>query len=124
ISGIASIDVTAGSHTVAAPLALADNTTVTVAAGSTLTASNLQPSAVTITKADAGTLAVNNVRSGGLVINGGTVTVLPDGTAAGASAVSSLVLAGTTDAWAGKLDITNNDVLLHSTPAAKNADRD
>jgi hypothetical protein len=105
------INVVTGSHTIAAPLSLTADTTVNVAdAASTLTLSNLNESTVTLTKHGAGTLAVSNVRAAGLNVASGTVQVTPDGTAAGASRVTGLVIGAD-----GRLDLTNNK-LITETP--------
>jgi hypothetical protein len=115
-AGTATIDDTAGSHTIAAPLQFSDNTLVTVTqAGDTLTASNLQPAAVTLTKAGLGTLAVNNVRATSLAINSGAVKILPDSSAAGVSKVTTLTLAG-----GSKLDLTNNKLVTASAAGSWN----
>jgi hypothetical protein len=63
-----------------------------------------------IGKGGPGTLAVKNVRMDGLVVTGGTVRVLPDGTPAGTSILKALSI-GT----AGRLDLDNNDLLITYT---------
>ncbi len=95
-SGSASISVLSGSHTISAPLALADNTTVSVVAGQTL--------------------SVSHVRGQGLSIASGTVKVLSGGTpnaAAGTSVVTSLSIAG-----GAQLDVTNNSMIVDYSTAA------
>jgi hypothetical protein len=63
-----------------------------------------------LTKTGAGTVEVRNVRADALAVTDGTVTVLADGTGAGASVVKSLVLAaGTT------LDLGNNSLIVDYT---------
>ena len=97
-----------------APLALADNTTFTVtSAASVLTVLNLLPAAgVSLTKSGGGTLAVNNVRTtAGISIAAGAVQVLPDGSAAGVSRVATLTISS-----GAKLDLTNNKLIVTSTP--------
>jgi autotransporter-associated beta strand protein len=97
----------AGNHTLAAPLVLLDDATVTVTqAADTLTISNFFSTNKSLTKAGAGTLAVNHVLSGGLSIEAGTVRVLADGTAAGTSRVDSLAIAA-----GAKFDIGDNHLL-------------
>ena len=110
----AAINVAAGNHTIAAPLALSGNTQVAVTpAASTLTVSDLQPSTAVITKSGAGTLAVNVVRAEGLVINAGTVEVLANGGSAWTSQVKSLTVG--TDA---KLNLNDNDLIVDWTPTS------
>ena len=112
-AGQATVNVVSGSHTIAVPVTLADNTTVTVApAASTLNLTGgLNASTRALTKAGAGKLAVTNVRAGGLTINAGTVTVAANGTPAGASHVSALALAGGTTPTA-TLDLNDNDLVV------------
>jgi hypothetical protein len=102
-SGSVAINVAAGSHSITAPLSLADNTVVTVApAGSTLTLGNLLPTAVSLTKAGAGTLSINTLRAGALNVNGGTVRLT-----AGVSKVNDLAIAN-----GATLDVRNNRLVV------------
>jgi hypothetical protein len=118
-SGQARLNVTEGSHTISAPVTLADHTTVTV----TQPTSNLSlTGALTatgqnLTKAGAGTLTVNNVRAAALTVNEGSVAIAPNGTAAGASAVTSLSIAGGETPTA-KLDLNNNAAVVNYTGAS------
>jgi len=107
ISGRAQIDVTAGSHTIAAPLALAKDTNVVVAGGSELTVTNLQSTAAAIIKGGAGTLNVNGVRAAALNVQGGVVKVTASNSTAPASRVSSVPIA--TNA---KLDLADNKLII------------
>jgi hypothetical protein len=123
-AGTAQITVNSGSHTISAPLTLADNTGVNVApAASNLSITGaLNAAAASLTKTGAGSLTVNNVRAMGLAINGGTVAIEPDGTNAGTSNIGGLTIAGATGAWTAKLDLANNDAVVRSTAATKAAD--
>jgi hypothetical protein len=106
------ITVSNGSHDVTAPLALAKDVNIAVgAADSTLTLSNLQASPVGVTKSGAGVLAVNNVRANSLTVNGGSVVIAQDGTAAGTSNVSSVSI----DSGA-KLDLKDNKLVTNTAP--------
>jgi autotransporter-associated beta strand protein len=63
------------------------------------------------------------VNSSGVAVNnwtvGGTHTIRPNGGNAGTSKVSgNLVIAGTPGAWSGKIDLTNNALVLQTTGAA------
>jgi hypothetical protein len=111
MSGTASIDVLSGSHTISAPLVLSDfATTINVApANSTLTISNLTAATSLLTKNGAGLLKVNNVRAPQLLINAGTVQMLPNGTAAGTSKVPSLVIIA-----GSKLDLSDNKLITQN----------
>ncbi len=121
-SGDAQLNVISGSHTISAPVTLADNTAITV----TPAASNLRLSGTltatgrNLNKAGAGTLTLNNVRAGGLAVNEGAVVVSASGTDAGVSAVGSLSIAGGA-APTAKLDLTDNAAVVNYTgdsPAA------
>ncbi len=103
------VNVNAGSHTIAAPVILATNTAFnvlpansTLALTGTLTATN-----VTVTKTGAGTLQVKNVRASGLVINGGKVSIVPNGGSAGVVNVGTLGINND-----GALDLADNDLVV------------
>jgi len=102
------ITVSAGSHDVTAPLVLAKDANINVAAaGSTLTLTNLQPSSVNVTKAGAGVLSVNNVRANSLTVNAGRVQVQANGGAAGASNLASVAVSG-----GAQFDLTDNKLVV------------
>jgi hypothetical protein len=110
IRGIASIEVISGSHTIAAPLFLNDNTTINVgAAGSTLTVSNLAATTSALTKAGTGTLAVNSIRASALTVKTGLVQVLPNGLSAGTSRVAALAISS-----GARLDLSDNKLITQS----------
>jgi autotransporter-associated beta strand protein len=145
-TGEARINVNSGSHSITAPVTMADDTTVTVTpANSTLTMTNVSASAARLTKAGAGTLVLpgtlsysggTTVQNGTLkvaklhannavTITGGTLQVMdssptfpshPSGNDAQVSQPKQLTISGT-----GKLDLGNNDMILAygaSTPYA------
>jgi hypothetical protein len=95
---------------------LSKNTVVTVLpAPSTLTMSGtLNASGVTLTKNGAGNLSVKNVRSAGLVINGGGVLIGANGTSAGVSHVGTLAIADE-----GYLDLADNDLIVDYSGASQ-----
>jgi hypothetical protein len=113
-SGQAAINVTAGSHTISAPLVLNDNTTITSAAGTGVNLSgNLTATGKTITKAGAGTVQLVNVRAAGLTVNEGSAKISAKGTPnspAGTSVVNSLTIAN-----GASLDLTNNSAVIDYT---------
>jgi len=74
----------------------------------------------TATVASGASLTSDGVQLSQLTVNGAH-TIRLDGSATGASLISSLTLAGTTNAWTGKLDITNNLLVVEATPANKAA---
>ena len=116
--GSGSINVLNGSHTIAAPVALAVNTDVALArSADTLSISGGVSGAagVSLNKTGPGTLALKGIRNGGLSISGGNVQMLPDGTSAGIGSVSVLSIAGGTTPTA-KLDLTNNAFIVDYAP--------
>ena len=110
-SNSATISVLSGSHSIANILQLASDTTVTVAsAGSTLTLMNLQPTTHGITKAGSGILALNSARAASLNITAGSISIMPNGTAAGASQIGSLSISS-----GATLDLNNNGLVVSSS---------
>jgi hypothetical protein len=108
ISGTATIDVTTpGSHGITAPLTLVKNTDITVAAGGSLTITNLQATAANVVKKGAGALNVDSVRAASLNVQAGVVNVIASYGGATASKVSSLTIAAGT-----KLDLADNKLVV------------
>jgi hypothetical protein len=106
---VAAINVVSGNHSIAAPLALAESTTVAVTpAGSTLTLSNLQTNAAPLTKSGSGTLMVNNVRGTSLTVSAGAVNVLPRASGGGTSKVTDVSVAP-----GAMLDLADNSLVTH-----------
>src|SRR5205823_1308936 len=62
-----------------------------------------------------------NIRQGALNVSGKAI-VIPNGTVSGTSALSNLTIAGTTDNWSGQLDLTDNDLIVHSTAGNRTSD--
>jgi T5SS/PEP-CTERM-associated repeat protein/autotransporter-associated beta strand protein len=121
-TGDAQIKVTSGSHTISAPVSLADNTVVNVSpAGSSLSLTGaLSAGAVNVTKAGAGRLTLANLQAGGLTIDQGTVAMSPGGTDATTSVVGALSIAGGA-APTAKLDLNDNAAIVNysgASPAA------
>jgi hypothetical protein len=116
-AGPAEINVTRGSHSIGAPVNLADDTLITVSeAQSTLSiTAEINAAAVTLTKAGAGTLSLGRLRAGGLSINDGKVSLLPGGSA-GASVVGTLSIAGDA-APTATFDLTDRSAVI-DFPAA------
>ncbi|MEX2138164.1 MAG: hypothetical protein WD894_02800, partial [Pirellulales bacterium] len=119
MTGDAQINVASGSHTIAAPVTLADNTTITVtpAASNLSLTGSLNASGRNLTKVGDGMLTVNNLRATGLSVNGGTVAIAPGGTAASTSMVGSLAIAGNATPTA-RLDLANNAAIINYTGAS------
>lgn len=66
----------------------------------------------TLTKINPGQLTVSKITGVSLIVNGGTVQLAPNGTAAGASSLSALTLLTSGNVPQGSLDITNNAVTI------------
>jgi hypothetical protein len=121
-SGSAAVNVSAGTHTISAPVTLANNTAVDTSPGTKITFGALTSTGMNIVKTGAGTLEVNAVRNatvGGsatLDVQGGTVAI----TASGNTNVNtSVVNALSVNTGAGaKLDIKDNDVVVDYTGAS------
>jgi T5SS/PEP-CTERM-associated repeat protein len=121
-SGAAQINVTSGSHTISAPVSLADNTMFTVApANSNLSLTRaLSAGAANVAKAGAGRLTLASFQAGGLTIDQGTLALAPGSTDAGTSVISSLSIAGGTTPTA-KVDLNDNAAIVNyagTSPAA------
>jgi len=91
--------------------------TIGVAAGSSLTVSgqlaDSPAGTARLRKVDTGSLTVRNVRLTGLVIDAGTLTISPDGTATGASKINTLSIA-----TGGTLALTNNNLVIDYAAAS------
>ncbi len=110
--GDGAINVIAGSHTIATPVVVNRNTTITVSqAADTLRMSGgiSGADAIGVTKAGAGLLQLSTIRVGTLTINAGGVQLVVDGSAGGASRLNSLAINGTSS-----LDLTNNKLIVTS----------
>jgi hypothetical protein len=113
-NGEAAIEVIRGSHTISAPVTLADDTlfTITPAASNLTMSGGVSATAVDLTKVGAGTLTVNNVRATSLTINAGKVSLAPG--VAEASVLNTLAIAGTAQAPTAQLDV-NSALALNYT---------
>jgi hypothetical protein len=114
--GEAQINVSTGSHTIAAPMTLHNDTSVTVWQGtSRLTLSNdVTATGKAISKYGSGALEMTNIRAGTLNVNGGTVMVTANGTSTGTSRVGALSI-DSTPAANTHLDLGNNSMIVDYT---------
>ncbi len=106
--GDAGINVFSGSHTINAPLTLANSTTIDIAQASsilTITSDVTAPN-IPITKVGDGTVQMKNVRTGSLALNGGTVQIAASGASTATSVLNSITAAG------GKMDLQNNKLIV------------
>ena len=119
-SGNAQLNVIRGSHTIGAPLTIADNTVISIAPASNLSLSGgLIAEGFNIAKSGAGTLTVSHLEAAGLSINAGSVQIAPTpgGPEFSPSVVSSLSIAGGA-APTGKLDVSDNEMIVDYTSAS------
>jgi hypothetical protein len=107
-SGHAAVSVAGGSHTIAAPLVLADDLDVAVASGSILTISGaLAAGGHSITKTGSGTARFGALRGTSLGVSAGVVSIVPGGSDAGTSRLTGLsVSAG------ARLDVADNRLIV------------
>ncbi len=105
------INVAAGNATIAAPLNLDNNTTFTVAPSSVLTITGniaATPNVdISVSVNGGGKAVVNNLRTAGLSITGGTLAIAPDGGLNGTSRLGSIAIG------AGKFDLSNNKLIVN-----------
>jgi probable HAF family extracellular repeat protein len=121
-TGAAKVNVVSGSHTISAPVTLAENTefTVTPAAGNLSLTGTLNASGKSLTKAGAGTLTLSNLRAEALAIDSGTLAIAANGTSAATSVLGNISIAGSATPTA-RLDLNNNAAIIDHTgtsPAA------
>jgi hypothetical protein len=113
-NGQAAINVTAGSHTIATPITLNDNLTITSSAGTGIALTgNLGAAGKTITKAGTGSVQFENVRATSLSVTAGSAKISTKGTpnsAAGTSVVQSLSISA-----GASLDLANNSMIIDYT---------
>jgi hypothetical protein len=102
-TGQSAINVTSGNHTISAPLTLASDTTISVAANSSVSLTgNLAATGRTITKTGQGAAIVQNIKANALNITGGVVRAT-----SGTSSLGSLSIAS-----GSALDLTNNALTI------------
>ncbi len=106
-----------GAHTINSPLIAADSLVITQDSTQPLTiGGGFNVSGQSVTKAGSGTVIVPRVRAASLSVNGGAVVITPEGSSLGTSELNSLSVGGNT-----KLDLNNNDLVVHATAATKDA---
>jgi autotransporter-associated beta strand protein len=121
-SGAAQINVASGSHTISAPVSLADNTVITVspvASNLSLTGA-LDASAMNVSKAGAGRLTLASIHAGGVTIDQGTVAMAPASPDVSTSVLGALSIAGGNTPTA-RLDLNDNAAIINyagTSPAA------
>ena len=132
LDGSPTIHVSDGTaHAVNAPVSVADDITVTVATAKAVALDDVTFAAgARLTKAGAGTLTVNRVRTDEVRMFGGTLRLAPDSGADGVSVIDTLEMRNWTPAAANpipdytynynnpsKIDVTNNKLIIHNASA-------
>jgi hypothetical protein len=114
ISGATAIAVSAGSHTIYAPVTLADNLSVTVVPGSMLIFSGtVTATGKTITKSGGGAIQMENVKAAGLNVNAGLVRITAKQQANSAAGFSQIQALSITNG--AQLDLTNNSMQIDTS---------
>jgi hypothetical protein len=132
-TGSAQVIVQQGTQEIDLPTTIAGNTIFNIATGATLIIANplTVNAGITLTQTGGGTVTYEstvNVQTGGSIVFGnstvaGTLNLLGDATASTAQQVGdapallqldSLSIAGSTNNWTGRLDITNDDLIVHN----------
>ncbi|MEX2142290.1 MAG: hypothetical protein WD894_23680 [Pirellulales bacterium] len=110
-------------HSISAPITLASNTVIDIPLPHrSLTISGpLSGSGVTLTKTGAGLVSVRNLRARALSLDGGAVSILPNGVANDTSVIAALSIAGTPSAPTAVLDLTNNALIIDYTGTSPSA---
>jgi hypothetical protein len=111
-SGDAEIEVVSGSHTISAPVNLAENTliTVTPTSGNLAITGPVNGASTTLTKNGAGTLTLNQLRAAGVSLNSGKIVVAQDSTP-DTLLLGTLSIAGGTMPTA-TFDLSNNALVI------------
>jgi hypothetical protein len=106
------LGVISGNNAISSNVLFANNFVFTVPAGSTFTFSGSASfnRGFTLGSNGPGILQWNNLRTTGLTITNGTVKIVPSGTESSVSIFNSLSISA-----GGKLDLTNNDLIINST---------
>ena len=117
-TGQAQLTNTSGNNIILAPVSLANDSTFTIAIGSSLTISaNLSARGLNLTKTGGGTLDLTSVRANSLNISQGSMQILSNGTSSALSVVHAFTLAANST-----LDLENNSLIVDYTngsPLAK-----
>ncbi|CAN5674561.1 hypothetical protein BH09PLA1_BH09PLA1_11960 [soil metagenome] len=118
VNGQAGINVLNGNHTISANTVISKALTVNVAqAANTLTVTNgllATGTTLLVSKTGPGTLAVRNLNiEAGVAVNGGTISIIANGTDTGTSRVGTLSFAGGATPTA-TLDLKDNDLIVTS----------
>jgi plastocyanin len=121
-SGLASISVSAGTHTISAAVVLNDNLNITTAAGTGIALTgNLNASGRILTKQGSGSVQFENVRATSLNVDAGLARIRAKATpndSGGTSVVRFLSISG-----GAQLDLTNNSAIFdYDDPDAPEGD--
>jgi T5SS/PEP-CTERM-associated repeat protein len=106
-----------GTHTINTPIEILGDLVITQDSTQPLTIGGpLDAAGRTIIKEGAGTVIASRVRTGTLSVNEGSLIIAHNGGTTGTSVADSLSVNGTS-----RLDVNNNDLVVHATAATTNA---
>lgn len=117
----ARVSTVTGSHTIAVPVSVLSDAQFDIAGASSLRTAAISGNGKTLTKTGSGTLSAASIRGAGLSIDAGTVAVLPaptNNSAATASNVTQLLIAGSPATPAARLDLGNNTLVIEYASAS------
>jgi hypothetical protein len=115
--GVPEIAVLSGSHTISAPILLLRNAILDVAPsnGSLTISGNFNANGRIITKRGSGMATLNNLRSIGLNLEGGTLRIAPNSMATGVSRITNVSIAA-----GGRFDLTDNKLITQTAVGSWN----
>jgi hypothetical protein len=107
-----------GAHTINTPIEILGDLVITQDSTQPLTIGGPLDAAPTrsITKAGVGTVVAARVRAAALTVNAGSLVIASNGGNSGTSVTDTLDVSGTS-----RLDLNNNDLVVHATAATKDA---
>jgi hypothetical protein len=110
-----------GAHTINTPIEILGDLVITQDSTQPLTIGGPLDAASprAITKAGEGAVIASRVRSAALTVNAGSMVIAPNGGNSGTSVADTLAVTGTS-----RLDLNNNDLVVHATAATKDAVHD
>jgi hypothetical protein len=119
VTGRAQVNVTAGSHTIDAPVTVADDTVLGVYAATSnlsITGPIVFNAGVNLSKGGVGTATVPHVRVNNLSVNDGTLAIAPNGGDSGTSVIEETIEDALIIANTARLDLNNNDLIVRAGP--------
>jgi hypothetical protein len=123
VAGRAQINVTAGSHTISAPLTVADDTVLGVYSPTSnlaITGPIVFNPGVNLSKGGVGIATVPHVRVNNLSVTDGTLAIAPNGGDSGTSVVEETIEDALNITNTARLDLNDNDLIVRAGPDITN----